>query len=193
MAVSGYAIRPGAHVPLRLGRLRQLESAAVMERRLPPPPAHVRAYGTGVEALVLARLDGPQALTRWARVGRSVASGPSSKQTSAVPHAMLTAWGRASRHAWPRTCTPSSGLWRSTLGPSLPARRWGCLTRRRRGRSMEPMQETQRLPHQQRPWRRPPWPRLWPHARSRAPTNARQQGPHSSTYRILYFQARIIL
>ena len=62
MAVSGYAIRPGAHVPLRLGRLRQLESAAVMERRLPPPPAHVRAYGTGVEALVLARLDGPQAL-----------------------------------------------------------------------------------------------------------------------------------
>ena len=61
MAVGVRAIRPVAHFPWMLGIRRQLEGAAVMERRLPPPPAHVRAYGTGVEALVLAILDGHHA------------------------------------------------------------------------------------------------------------------------------------
>ena len=60
MAVGVSEIRPVAHLPLILGMLRQLEVAAVLDRLLPPQPDHVLSCGTGVEALVLALLDGHQ-------------------------------------------------------------------------------------------------------------------------------------
>jgi hypothetical protein len=62
MAVSVQQIPPVAHLPLVLGVLRRLEVATVIDRLLPPHPAHVLSSGRGVAALVLAILDGDQAL-----------------------------------------------------------------------------------------------------------------------------------
>jgi hypothetical protein len=55
-------LHPVAHVPLVLGVLRRLEVATVSDRLIPPHPAHKLSCGRGVEALVLAMLDGPHAL-----------------------------------------------------------------------------------------------------------------------------------
>src|SRR6516164_4394017 len=62
MAIAVQQIGPIAHVPLVLGVLRRLEVAAVVDGRIPPHPAHVLSAGRGVEALVLAILDGDHAL-----------------------------------------------------------------------------------------------------------------------------------
>src|SRR5262249_42298950 len=62
MAVCGQQRHPIAHLPLVLGVLRRLEVATLLDRLLPPPPAPGLSCGRGVEALVLAMLDGPHAL-----------------------------------------------------------------------------------------------------------------------------------
>src|SRR4030095_14770153 len=62
MAIAVQQIHPVAHLPLVLGVLRRLEVATVIDRLLPPHPAHVLSAGRGVEALVLAILDGDHAL-----------------------------------------------------------------------------------------------------------------------------------
>jgi hypothetical protein len=62
MAVGVSEIRPVAHLPLVLGMLRKLEVAAVIDRLLPPHRDNVLSCGTGVEALVLAILDGHHVL-----------------------------------------------------------------------------------------------------------------------------------
>ncbi len=62
MAMAVQQIHPVAHLPLILGVLRRLEVATVIDRLLPPHPAHVLSCGRGVEALVLAILDGHHAL-----------------------------------------------------------------------------------------------------------------------------------
>src|SRR5215831_2252380 len=62
MAIAVQQIDPIAHLPLVLGVLRRLEVAIVIDRLIPPHPAHVLSCGRGVEALVLAILDGDHAL-----------------------------------------------------------------------------------------------------------------------------------
>jgi hypothetical protein len=62
MAVAVQQIFPIAHLPLVLGVLRRLEVATVIDHRIPPHPAHVLSCGRGVEALVLALLEGQHAL-----------------------------------------------------------------------------------------------------------------------------------
>jgi transposase len=62
MAGSVQQIYPVAHLPLVLGVLRRLEVATVIDQLIPPHPAHVLSGGRGVEALVLAILDGDHAL-----------------------------------------------------------------------------------------------------------------------------------
>jgi transposase len=62
MAMAVQQIHPIAHLPLVLGVLRRLEVATVIDRLIPPHPAHVLSCGRGVEALVLAILDGDHAL-----------------------------------------------------------------------------------------------------------------------------------
>jgi hypothetical protein len=62
MALTVQQIRPMAHLPFILGVLRRLEVATVIESLIAPHPRHVRSTGRGVEALVLAILDGDQAL-----------------------------------------------------------------------------------------------------------------------------------
>jgi Domain of unknown function (DUF4277) len=62
MAIAVQQLYPIAHLPLVLGVLRRLEVATVMDRLIPSHPAHVLSCGRGVEALVLAILDGPHAL-----------------------------------------------------------------------------------------------------------------------------------
>src|SRR4029434_4767579 len=56
-----------AHLPLVLCVLRRLEVATVIDRLIPPHPAHVLSCGRGVEALVLAILDGDHALSKVGR------------------------------------------------------------------------------------------------------------------------------
>jgi Domain of unknown function (DUF4277) len=53
---------PVAHVPLVLGVIRKLNVAALIDTCCPPHPANVRSCGRGVEALLLALLDGHHAL-----------------------------------------------------------------------------------------------------------------------------------
>jgi hypothetical protein len=62
MAVAIHQIRPVAHLPLVLGVVRKLQVAALIDTFCPPHPAHVLSCGRGVEALLLAILDGHHAL-----------------------------------------------------------------------------------------------------------------------------------
>src|SRR5215217_7020493 len=62
MAIAVQQVYPIAHLPLVLGVLRRLEVATVIDRLIPPHPAHVLSCGRGVEALVLTILDGDHAL-----------------------------------------------------------------------------------------------------------------------------------
>jgi hypothetical protein len=62
MAITVQQIHPVAHLPLVLGVLRRLEVTTVIDRLLPPHPAHGLLCGRGGEALVLAILDGHHAL-----------------------------------------------------------------------------------------------------------------------------------
>ena len=67
MAIAVQQIHPGAHLPLVLGVLRRLEVATVIDRLIPPHPAHVLSCGRGGEALVRAILDGEHALSKVGR------------------------------------------------------------------------------------------------------------------------------
>ena len=67
MAVSIRSIAPVAHLPLVLGVLCKLEVAQLIDTMIPPNPAHVLSNGRGVEALVLAILDGHYALYKVGR------------------------------------------------------------------------------------------------------------------------------
>ena len=62
MAVAVQDIHPVAHLPLILGVLRKLEVATIIDTLLPSHPDNVLSCGRGVEALVLAVLDGHHAL-----------------------------------------------------------------------------------------------------------------------------------
>jgi hypothetical protein len=62
MAVTMQQLRPVAHLPLVLGVVRKLNGATRLDTFCPPHPAHVLSWGRGVEALLLAILDGPYAL-----------------------------------------------------------------------------------------------------------------------------------
>jgi transposase len=62
MAVTIHQISPVAHLPLALGVVRKLNIAALIDTFCPPHPAHVLSCGRGVEALLLAILDGHHAL-----------------------------------------------------------------------------------------------------------------------------------
>jgi transposase len=67
MTVSMHRLAPVAHLPLVLGVLRKLEAAQLIETMIPPHPAHVLSSGRGVEALVVAILDGHHALYKVGR------------------------------------------------------------------------------------------------------------------------------
>src|SRR5438132_6511007 len=67
MTVSMSRLAPVAHLPLVLGVLRKLEVAQLIDTLIPPNPAHVLSCGRGVEALVLAILDGHHALYKVGR------------------------------------------------------------------------------------------------------------------------------
>ena len=58
MAITMQQIRPMAHLPLVLGVVRKLNVAALIDTFCPPHPAHILSCGRGVEALLLAILDG---------------------------------------------------------------------------------------------------------------------------------------
>jgi transposase len=62
MVISIHSLAPVAHLPLVLGILRKLEVAKLIDTLIPPHPEHVLSSGRGVEALVLAILDGHHAL-----------------------------------------------------------------------------------------------------------------------------------
>jgi transposase len=62
MAPTVKPIRPMTHLSLLLGVLRRLEVATVIESLIAPPPRHGLSTGRGVEALVLASLDGDHVL-----------------------------------------------------------------------------------------------------------------------------------
>jgi transposase len=62
MAMTVQQMHPVAHLPLVLGVLRRLEVATLIDGLIPPHPAHGLSCGRGVEALVLAILDGHHAL-----------------------------------------------------------------------------------------------------------------------------------
>jgi len=59
-------IQPVVHWPFVLGVLRRLGGATVIAYLLPPHPVHVLSCGRGVEAVVLAILDGHHALYKVA-------------------------------------------------------------------------------------------------------------------------------
>ena len=64
MAIAMQQISPVAHLPLVLGVVRKLNVAALIDTFCPPHPAHVLSCGRGVEALLLAILDGHHALSK---------------------------------------------------------------------------------------------------------------------------------
>src|SRR5215510_10682351 len=62
MALTIQQSSPVAHLPLVLGVVRKLNVAALIDTFCPPHPANVLSCGRGVEALLLAILDGHHAL-----------------------------------------------------------------------------------------------------------------------------------
>src|SRR5499427_157000 len=62
MAMVLHQISPTAHLPLVLGGVCKLNVAALIDTCCPPHPAHILSCGRGVEALLLAILDGHHAL-----------------------------------------------------------------------------------------------------------------------------------
>lgn len=64
MAVAMHQSSPVAHLPVVLGVVRKLNVAALIDTFCPPHPAHVLSCGRGVEALLLAILDGHHALSK---------------------------------------------------------------------------------------------------------------------------------
>jgi|SRR4029450_4292890 Domain of unknown function (DUF4277) len=62
MVIAIHQISPVSHLPLVLGVVRKLTVAALINTFCPPHPAHVLSCGRGVEALLLAILDGHHAL-----------------------------------------------------------------------------------------------------------------------------------
>jgi transposase len=62
MGVAIQEVHPVAHLPLILGVVRKLEVATSIDALIPPHPDHVLSCGRGVEALLLAILDGHHAL-----------------------------------------------------------------------------------------------------------------------------------
>ena len=64
MAITIQQISPVAHLPLVLGVVRKLNVAALIDTFCPPHPAHILSCGRGVEALLLAILDGHHALSK---------------------------------------------------------------------------------------------------------------------------------
>jgi transposase len=62
MAITVSEVKPVAHLPLVLGVLRKLDIATLIDEMVPPHPANVLSCGRGVEAFVLAILDGDHAL-----------------------------------------------------------------------------------------------------------------------------------
>src|SRR2546422_9123672 len=62
MAITVQQIRPVAHLPLILGVVRKLDIATIIDGLIPPNPANGLSCGRGVEALILAILDGHHAL-----------------------------------------------------------------------------------------------------------------------------------
>jgi hypothetical protein len=64
MALAMHQISPVAHLPLVLGVVRQRNVAALLDTFCPPHPANVLSWGRGVEALLLAILDGHHALSK---------------------------------------------------------------------------------------------------------------------------------
>ncbi len=62
MAVAVSGISSVAHLPLVLGILRKLKVASLIDEMIPPHRDNMMSCGTGVEALVLAILDGDHAL-----------------------------------------------------------------------------------------------------------------------------------
>src|SRR5256712_9871109 len=67
MTIAVQQMHPIAHLPLVLGVLRRREVATGIDRLIPPHPAHGLSCGRGVEALVLAILDGHHALYKVGR------------------------------------------------------------------------------------------------------------------------------
>lgn len=64
MAMAIHQISPVAHLPLGLGVVRKLNVAGLIDTFCPPHPAHGLSCGRGVEALLLAILDGHHALSK---------------------------------------------------------------------------------------------------------------------------------
>src|SRR5215470_7289697 len=62
MALAIHQISSVAHLPLVLGVVRKLNVAALIDTFCPPHPAHILSCGRGVEALLLAILDGHHVL-----------------------------------------------------------------------------------------------------------------------------------
>lgn len=62
MAIAIHQSSPVAQLPLGLGVVRKLNVAGLIDTFCPPHPAHVLSCGRGVEALLLAILDGHHAL-----------------------------------------------------------------------------------------------------------------------------------
>src|SRR5690242_7116846 len=88
MAVTIHQISPVAHLPLVLGVVRKLQVAALIDTFCPPHPANILSCGRGVEALLLAILDGHHALYK---VGARL-------EERGMPLLLQDGLGRASLH-----------------------------------------------------------------------------------------------
>jgi hypothetical protein len=136
MAIAVQQVYPIAHLPLVLGVLRRLEVATVIDRLIPPHPAHVLSCGRGVEALVLAILDGDHALYK---VGKRL-------EARGMLDLLQPGLTRASLHDY-RLGHILDALFAANLTKrwrSTPSQRHGSIRIRRRLRSMGRMRTNQK-------------------------------------------------
>ena len=141
MAVAVRGSSPVAHVPVILGRRRKLKVASLIDEMIPPHRDKVMSCGTGVEALVLAILDGDHALYK---VGsRLEKRGMLPLRQAGLERASLNDYrlGQILDPLLAANLNRVFALWPSTPWRSTVSRRLGCIRIRPPCRSMGPLQE----------------------------------------------------
>jgi len=147
MAIAVQQIRPVAHLPLVLGVLRRLEVASLIDALIPPHPAPGLSTGRGVEALVLAILDGDHALYK---VGQRLEErGMVALVQPGLTQAALHDYRLG--HILDALCAANlnkvlSAVALSKRWRSMPCRRPGCIRIPPPLRSMAPMRTSRRRP-----------------------------------------------
>ena len=146
MATIVQQIHPVAHLPLVLGVLRRLEVATVIDRLIPPHPAHSSRVVAGSKPWSSRFWMGIMPSTRWGHGWKRGGCWRCCNRASHAPRSMITAWATSSRRCLRPISTRCIAPLLSTHWRSMPLPHHGCIRTRRLLPCMEHTQTNRRPP-----------------------------------------------